>query len=236
MKEKLGFQYTNGDFEEQNRLLKLYNGDDLFREAAFGGHLSLVEFIMSKSANTAYAAAELASRKGGDNIHIIKFLIEEYEFQNFKDIMENACNCRCRGLEPRNVEVVKNTCNCLELVKYLVGIGANRNVGVSCAVDSNAYHIVKYLIENGANVSASDLLLASVRGYSDIVRYLIEGGANIHSGNNHALQYAVRYGDFDLVKFLVEHGANIHSRDDEAIRYAKHKRFQEIIDYLSQFY
>ena len=45
-------------------------------------------------------------------------------------------------------------------------------------------NIVKYLVDNGANIHADDdcaLREAAVNGYLEVVKYLVEKGANIHA-------------------------------------------------------
>ncbi len=68
-------------------------------------------------------------------------------------------------------------------------------------------HMVKYYVENGANIHFRDdypLKEACSRGHLDIVKYLIENGANIHGVKDEVLKYAVHYGQLETVKYLVE--------------------------------
>ena len=220
MKRRFNFDYTDGNFKQQHRLLTLYKDADLSQTAAENGVFSLMKYAIhidvKRPILCRYADAKLAAKKG--HLEIVKWLLEKYSLKEYiNEYLVDACSS-----------------GHLELVKYLISNGA-KAMGLSSAAYSGHYDVVQYLVEHGAPIYDA-LNRASIRGSSDIVKYLIKNGADIHIDNDLALKYAVQYNDLDLVKFLVEHGADIYSRDDEAIRYAKHKRFQEIIDYLSQFY
>ena len=223
MKRRFNFDYKDGNFKEQHRLLTLYKNTDLSQNAAEDGYFSLLKYAISNDVERPilcrYADAKLAARKG--HVEIVKWLMEKFPLQGYiNEYFIDACS---NGH--------------LQLVKYLINNGVKVvGSGLFIAARDGHFDIVQYLVECGANVNQyNPLVNASIRGASKIVKYLIENGADIHIDDNIALKYAVQYNDLDLVKFLVEHGADIHGRDDEAIRYAKHKRFQEIIDYLSQF-
>ena len=222
MKKRFNFDYTDGNFKDQHRLLTLYKDTDLTQNAAEEGYFNLLKYAISIDVERPilcrYADTKLAAQKG--HLEVVKWLMEKFPLKEYiNEYMIDACRS-----------------GRLELIKYLLDNGA-KVVGLPTAAYYGHYDIVKYLVEHGANASLYDALhRASIRGYSAIVKYVIEKGGDIHSDYDVALKYAVQYNDLDLVKFLVEHGADIYSRDDEAIRYAKHKRFQEIIDYLSQFY
>ena len=80
------------------------------------------------------------------------------------------------------------------------------------AVAENEFHLVKYAIENGANVEAWDnycLRWASSEGFFEIVKYLVQQGADVQSSYNVSLQSACFYGYFEIVKFLISSGARV---------------------------
>ena len=222
MKRRFNFDYTDGNFKEQHRLLTLYKDADLSQTAAENGLFSLMKYAIhidvERPILCRYADAKLAAKKG--HLEIVKWMMEKFPLKGYiNEYLFDACSNGRLGL-----------------VKYLIENGA-KVIGLTTAARNGHYAIVQYLVEHGANINANNpLKSASIRGSSKIVKYFIENGADIHAEDDIALKYAVQYNNLDLVKFLVEHGADIYSRDDEAIRYAKHKRFQEIIDYLSQFY
>ena len=83
-------------------------------------------------------------------------------------------------------------------------------------------HIVRILVEHGANVAAQTLLgstplhPASLNGHLDIARILVEHGANV-AAQDHVgwspLHLASRNGHLDIARILVEHGANVAAQD-----------------------
>ncbi|KAF5353832.1 hypothetical protein D9758_010612 [Tetrapyrgos nigripes] len=82
------------------------------------------------------------------------------------------------------------------------------------------FHIVKVLVENGADVNAEGglygfALQAAARwGHLDIVKYLVEKGADVNAKGGHfgfALQAAAFRGHLDIVKYLVEKGADVNA-------------------------
>lgn len=99
----------------------------------------------------------------------------------------------------------------LEIVKYLVGKGANINAVVKKAKNTVADEI-----------GQTPLIFASVRGNIEIVTYLVENGASINAQDadgRTALFYALKKGLVDLVKYLIEYGAdkNICFKEKETI-------------------
>ena len=95
--------------------------------------------------------------------------------------------------------------------------------------------IVKYLVENGADIHAEkDVALrsASFKGHLDIVKFLVENGADIHARNYDALRKASQLGHLDIVKYLVENGADIHARNDLALKTASQRGHLEVVNYL----
>jgi len=80
--------------------------------------------------------------------------------------------------------------------------------------------IVKYLVENGADIHAYDdyaLKWSARNGHLDVVKYLLEKGANIHADNDSVLIDSAYYGRLDVVKYLLEKGANIDVIDIDEI-------------------
>ena len=75
--------------------------------------------------------------------------------------------------------------------------------------------IVKFLVENGANIEIKDnngmtpLSNACRGGYLDVVKFLIENGANIETKDVNGMTPLLKAISLDVVKFLVEKGANI---------------------------
>ena len=62
--------------------------------------------------------------------------------------------------------------------------------------------IVKYLGENGIKPTERDLIATVNRNHLPVVKYLVENGANIHVGNDSPLIYALLQGNIEIVKYL----------------------------------
>lgn len=84
---------------------------------------------------------------------------------------------------------------------------------------ANNIEIIKYLLEIGANINCQDengrtpLIKACMYNNFEIAKLLIFKGANIDLKNNNnarALHYACYYGSSELIKYLIEHGANLY--------------------------
>lgn len=69
--------------------------------------------------------------------------------------------------------------------------------------------IIEDAKRNGIRINMESALInASTSGYLDIIKYLVENGANINAGNylGEALVLAAENGHLDVVKYLVENG------------------------------
>jgi len=108
--------------------------------------------------------------------------------------------------------------------------------------------IVKYLIDNGANINLqskhdgkygfSALTEASRNGHIEVVKYLIDNGADINLQINYgytALIEASRNGHIEVIKYLIDNGADINIQDRSgktALIYATDNKNKEIAKYL----
>ncbi len=84
------------------------------------------------------------------------------------------------------------------------------------------------------------LSLAAYYSKWDVVKYLIEQGAEVNAADKYGrtvLHRAASYGQLDVVKFLIEQGANInsltHDQKEKLLKYVKQHNHQNIIDLLS---
>ena len=120
----------------------------------------------------------------------------------------------------------------LEKIQKLVKFGADVNVkdrlwgdttALMYASKYNKLAIVKFLVENGAEVNAVDndkrtaLMYASSNGEDNkIVHYLLSKGADINAkdinGENALMRATSKY-QWDIAKFLIEQGININNKN-----------------------
>lgn len=117
------------------------------------------------------------------------------------------------------------------------------DAAVRNAVGYGDLYIVKYLIENGADIRGRDneklVTLASMKGNLEMVKYLAEHGGNLHNSGNvlngeegAAVRWASQNGHLEIVKYLVEHDVNFRSKNDYAVKWAKSMGHDDIVDYL----
>lgn len=123
--------------------------------------------------------------------------------------------------------------NQLDIIKFLVSQkwNINFNFMLEDAVSLRYLDIVKYALENGADIhDRDDLTLrhALAKGYLNIAKYLIENGAN----SDYVLRVASEKGRLDIVKYLIENGANIHTLNNAPVELAYANGHIDIVDYL----
>lgn len=100
------------------------------------------------------------------------------------------------------------------------------NLPLVTAVDNENLGIVKYLVENGADVNAkavtklgyfeTPLLVSLYKGNVEITKYLLENGADMHKNDLYdtPLIIAIETNNFNEVKCLVDHGADVNKKTD----------------------
>ena len=121
------------------------------------------------------------------------------------------------------------------VVKRNYYIYYSKNRALMSASEEGHLEIVKYLVENGADVTVEDnfpVRSASEDGHLSVVKYLTEHGADITATNNFAVIHASRNGHLPVVKYLVEHGADITAQDNQAVRYASENAHLPVVKYL----
>ncbi len=110
-------------------------------------------------------------------------------------------------------------------VSMMLSKGANIGYALVRASDKGHLEVVKYLVEQGADIHAKNdraLIFASQRGRLEVVRYLVEHGANIHTNNDWPLKTAITMGHFGVVKYFMDYNYMIKD-------YANYDDLNEII-------
>lgn len=132
----------------------------------------------------------------------------------------------------------------LDEVKELISQGANIDFiddedwqPITYAGANGYKEIVKYLIENGAELGHEDDLVlreALYNGYNDIVKLLIESGADIHSNESCCIKEASGNGDYDMVKYFIEQGADVNADFNCVITNASENGHVNVVKLLHQ--
>ena len=115
------------------------------------------------------------------------------------------------------------------------------------AVEQNRIEMVKWLIENGAEVNAKNtkhrtpLHCASNLSLFEVVQYLIENGANVNAKDNgdftpfHEATLFTTNRSKEILKYLLENGAQIDAKTKNGLtplHYASHYGQLDIVKYL----
>ena len=174
------------------------NGTDLqykspLDSAAYGGHLSIVEYLIEKEAET-YRSLGLAAKNG--HLSVVTCLLENGVDASSHGENELALIWAAKGGH-------------LPVVIYLVENGVDVHCENDCALrwaaENGHLPIVKCLLENGADIHVwgdEALTLAFLGGHLPVVQYLIENGANIHAIDDTHIELASQRGHFSAVEYL----------------------------------
>ena len=103
------------------------------------------------------------------------------------------------------------------------------------AVENNRLNMVKYLVSEGADVTADDndaITYAGRYGYLEMTKYLVENGADVTAQDNATVIWASYNGCLNMVKYLVENGADISDQDNWSVCMASENGQLETVKYL----
>ena len=124
---------------------------------------------------------------------------------------------------------------------YLAGkllprdLSYSKNRALIYASQNGYFPIVKYLVENGADIttqSNAPVIFASGKGHLSVVKYLVEHGADVTTNDNEAVRWASEFGHSAIAAYLVEHGSDITARDNEALIMAKRYKHKNVVEYI----
>ena len=138
------------------------------------------------------------------------------------------------------------------LVKDLVeqkGVDVRLDNGYALrpAARNGHLEIVKYLVENGADMESQNdptsatggedaVLMAARNGHLAVVQYLVEKGADpdVHTFMKKTpLIWAAQFGHLEVVKYLAEQGADIRAFNDLPLIWADSNGYGDIVRYLA---
>jgi hypothetical protein len=219
MKEKYNFEfdYRYPDFQHQYTLLRkeirIKNKREyerLSQEAVFRGHFSLAKYAIERGN---LKPGSIFFQRVINDMEMVRYLIENGKIENFTSEWVSGIN---------NLEVLKY------LSKLYHFDAEDYTKILSNNIDS--LEIVKYLVENGADINYNDRESLRSAIYNDnfeIVKFLVEKGADVNA--NRVLELAAENGNYEIVKFLVENGAAKEAKNDALL---KGIRSFEMVKYL----
>lgn len=202
-----------------------YDGERPLEIACSNGYLEIVEYLISCGADINYVdeySSPLLSACAGGHFDIVKYLVD------YNPISKHKLNINSK------TKIFFKTALMQACSRDTHGTSATRkgSLGSSESVQ-NDFHIVKYLIDHGADIHAKDrdgktaLMYACLNGNLEIVNYLIENGAEalINCADENGmtpLTIACRLKNFSLVKYLISHGADINYKNNVTREYNYH--------------
>jgi len=210
--EVLNTAVENGNREIVEYLIKLgvYPNWEEVNQAASKGDLDIFKIIFDNKAKTnqfyLIQPLEIAVENSHDNI--VKYMLDQGVPASDKAV----------------IYAVEN--GDLPIVKLLIQHKGNPILALDEAVTNNNLDIVKYLVENGREISYYHVTKAVQNGNLPMVQYLVEHKGPIYP---QALIAAISAGRIDIVKYLVEKGADT----TDAAEIANDFEEKEIANYLN---
>lgn len=221
LKEKYDFNYENGNIEAQYKLLNKYSEYEKYsnpiKKPALDNFL-LVGGIKENSFSLVNYALEKGADINGVSTHgwedrPLTIAVKEQNLDMVKHLIEKGADIKYTLLNITETSP--------EILSYIFEEALHKipffdpndfkNRNLIKAVVNGKYDIVKYLLDNGADIHTENdkaLREASAEGKIKVVRLLLERGADIHANNDQALRLAARGGHLQVVKRLLEYGAN----------------------------
>jgi ankyrin repeat protein len=201
--------------------------------AAYYGHSEVVKTLLKSGAEIDsignFAISNEESKYGTPlhlavetgNLELAKFLIESGANFNLTDgtyEYYTPLHTACRSGKLDAVKLLKDKAADMEAVD---GAG---ETAINIASDYGHLPVVKYLLENGANVNSTSmihtpLLAAAENGHLEVVKFLLTKGATVNATGQYRkdtpLHVAAQNGFPDVCSFLLKNGADRKAVNDE---------------------
>lgn len=174
--------------------------------------------------------------KNSNGYDALLIATEFYDYEYVKLLVDNGADIKTKNQNNFNLLILvslRNSPDTITEAKYFIDKGINVNdftnqgkTALTFACTTRNLELVKLLVENGANINATDFegftALMHVVYYnenygddkSNIIYYMINNGADFNIRNNYnktVLDYAIDNNMSQSVKLLMDHGADYQS-------------------------
>uniref|UniRef100_A0A6G6AC70 Ankyrin repeat-containing protein n=1 Tax=Borely moumouvirus TaxID=2712067 RepID=A0A6G6AC70_9VIRU len=163
------------------------------------------------------------------NYKMVKYLLEYKKDCHFDEYFNIKIYLPCMCLFSK-LEIVKY------FVNYSIYRGENiDDVLDQCLKNAavSSLDMVKYLVEIGANINNTDLYTeAIINGHIDIVKYLIECEVDYQSVANEIIKTSMNYGHIEILKYLMDLDLKIENENNNLLDSAIKNGYLDLIIYL----
>lgn len=198
--------------------VKTSNGYTPLFNAAEANNFEAVKLLIANGADiytedlTNHERSPFISAVKHNNLPMVKFFLEKDTDKKFAALYDTALYYALIGASDEMARFL------IGIGADPVGKGKNRGMPLAAAISRGNFEMVKYLVGLGAEVNPPQgfyppLNPAVIYGHTEIVKFLIEKGADVNRKTDwSALIEAVRNNRLEIVKILIKAGANVNAR------------------------
>lgn len=120
----------------------------------------------------------------------------------------------------------------LDIVKYLFNENTDTTYTISEAIfGKHSIDVIKFLVENGVNISHLDIIYSIDNGYYDIADYLLQH--SIKTVRNSVIINAAKLCKLNVIKYILDSRYKVsYSAITDAIYAAKNAKNKDVLNYL----
>ena len=196
------------------------NPDSLFTDAVNNSSYNVMKFLLDKGVDiTGYTWEGLRLAAQKNDVVLIDFLI--------------AKGANIHSLEVHLfslIELVKRT-TILHLIS--LGLDLNQSKAMEAAIYHGKVDIIKFLVENGAEITL-EVLKHYSNGKIEVLEFLVPRFANVNDFDDYLLHKACIIGNVDIVTFLLSNGIENRALPT-AIKWARFYKNTAIKELIEQY-
>ena len=206
--ELFKFVYTSG--APRSRYTSCSDADEIFLTAATAKNTAVIKFLIDNKLDLGSPSPIFAAAFSG-NLEIMQLLENYYKdkdrYYNYH-LLSNAIKGGHMeiltalkpmfGSVPDIVKIAAKENN-IDIVKYLVENGANIDYSTEISAENNNIEMLKYLINSKFPVYSRTIYIAIKNGNLELIKYLVSFGIIMRSED---FTTASEYGQLEILKFL----------------------------------